>query len=263
MSDKNTLMAEIETVVGEVQELLRKSGIAMQKDDDMEGQLPPPEGQEQPSMDAPPAPESSDAIADQAEDSSEEGSEGGEGLEEAAEESDADLATEAKGLSDEELDQLLEVLMSEKQSRSSQMQQEAPMEAPAQEAPAQEPAEKSMKEEYAKLGKSLETLAGSIEALNKKVDSLSAPQKPAKVAAKAPAANSQDVKVLHKSQPTAPAAKRLTKSETLEFMENQLKKGNKLIDRNVVMDVVATKSEDELHAVQDSLIKKGIEFPKL
>lgn len=270
MSDKNTLMAEIETVVADVQELLRKSGVALQKAEGEEEQAPPPA--EEPAPEAAPAPaegapEGSDAIADQA--APAEGApapEGGEGLEGEAQESDADLATEAKGLSDEELDKLLEVLMAEKQGRGAGQQEQAPMEGPAEAAPAPEadPAQKSMKDDYAKLGKSIEALVGTVEAISKKVDSLSAkPAAAPKVTTKAPAANAQDVQVLHKSAPVAAAPKRLTKSETTDFLEGQLRKRNPLVDRNSMMDVVATKSEEELHAVQDKLIKQGIEFPKL
>ena len=262
MSDKQNIMQEIEAVVGEVQELLRKSGLDLHKDgeEDEAGQAEPAaaEGQESDAIADAAAPESEEAPAPEQEapEAAEGEAEDHEGLKEEADDSQGDLAAEAQSLSDEELEHLLEVLMSEKDSRGAQ---QAPEAAAAPAAPAPAPAEKSMKEDYAKLGKSLESLAGAIEGLNKKVDALS--QKPqSKVVVKAPAANAQEVRVLHKSQP---AAKRLTKSETIDFLHNQLKSGNKLVDRNIVLDVVASKSDEELHGVQDSLVKMGIQLPKL
>lgn len=263
MSDKNTLMQEIEAVVGEVQELLKKSGMALHKDGPEELTPPSADPSAAPAAPAPEAP-APDAIGDQAAEAPEMGSpeggapqEAGEAeLGHAAQESEGDLASEAKGLSDEELDGLLQVLMAEKESRKAPEQANAPMEAPGA-APEMPPAEKSMKEDFAKMTKSF---TEALESINKKVDALAAKPAPVapKVTAKAPAMNSQDVQVLHKS---TPVAKRLSKSETESFLMSELRKGNKSVNSEVMHSITVTKSDDELHAAQDSLKKSGIIFP--
>ena len=248
MSGKDKIMNEIEAVVQEVQELLRKSGMPMEKEDMPEENQDQDDSLEQPSES--PEMEQEQEGAPEQEGSPEEMPQEGE--------QESSMEDELKNLNDEELDHLIQALMAEKDSRSAaQAPEQVPEAAPAPEMP---PAEKSMKEEYSKLGKSLEVLGSAIDALNKKVDAITAPAQKPKVTVKAPSASSQDVQVLQKSRP---AQKRLTKSETIDFLEKQLSKGNKLVDRNVMLDVCTVKSEDELHQVQDSLIKQGIEFPKL
>jgi len=274
MSDKNSILAEIEAVTQEVQDLLRKSGLPLHKDEGDSDEAPSSDDASAAPDDG--SPEDSDEISEQAEpemDEQDPDIEEGVELGDAAEETPEQLSAEAQELSDEELDMLLECLMSEKESR---MGSEQPMDDDQGEDDSsdesEDPAEKSMPAEYSKLGKSinrknkklkksLNVLVDVVESLAKKVEALSKPAPSQKIVNKAaPVANLQDVQVLHKS---TPASKRLTKSETVDFLEGQLKKGNRMVDSGLMYDVASAKTDEDLHKVQDSIVKKGIELPKL
>lgn len=272
MSQKrNEILGAIHTTAVEIQEMLAKSGYGaapMAKDDHAEGDEPPMGGEGGGEM-PPPAPEGG----------GDEGgmpppAPGGEGGDMGGDQDPgAALAEQAKQLSDEELDHMIEALMSEKEARAGAggegggMPPPAPGgegggEAPPAPAPAEEepaPAEKSMKSEFASLAKSMTAMAGAITTLTAQVKDLKTAPKPvAKVTAKPAAANVANAQVLHKS---TPAKKRLNKSETMDFAQGEIRKGSKLFDRHVVAEINLAKSDAELAAIQDRLEIDGVKFP--
>lgn len=226
---------------------------------DEQEQQAPVEQEAAPEAPAAPAEMAPEAPAEQA--PAAEGQEGEQSQEESAEQ-------HASSLSDEELDMMLQVLMAEKEKRSSaqsegQEGQEQSQEAPAQEAQPEQ-MQMSMKDDYAKMHKSMESLVSMVTDLKAEVAaSKAAPaaQKPAqaKTTSKAAASNLKDVQVLEKS---TPVAKRLSKSETNEFLQGQIRKKNPLVSSKNIVDLNYINSDEELHAMQDELTKKGLEFPK-
>jgi archaellum component FlaC len=183
-----------------------------------------------------------------------EGQEGGEASDPAAM-----LAEEAKGLSDEELDHMIEVLSQEKASR--QAAEPAPAAAPAP-APEMEPAEKSMKEEFKSLAKSIDALSKNFDALSKDVATIKS-AKPAVKAVSKPAVTSR-TQVLEKS---APVKQRLTKSETVDAFQSAIRSGKvKKQESGVNAGIMASlidSNEEQLPLIQDHIEKTyGIELKK-
>lgn len=188
----------------------------------------------------------------------------------------AEIAQEAANLSDEELDMLLHALMQEKDGRHAAAAgpegapapegdpAAAPEAAPAPEqmAPPAEPEEKSlamsMKEEFKKLSKSFET---QIASLQKTVDSIKAENAQLKKNAAKPTtkpAATNKVEVLEKSvkQP-----ERLSKSEVVNHLLGEVRKGNRNVTRDDVALANAARTDDDLNYVFESLKNKGIEIP--
>jgi hypothetical protein len=262
--DKQELMDNVSQIVGEINDLLQKSGYDMTKaapEDDAVAaeaspEVPPAEAPpmeappaEAPPMEAPPA-EAPPAEAPPMEAPPEEG-----GDQRAA------MEAQAQELSDEELGLLLDVLMAEQEGRS------APTEAPPAEAPPE--VEKSMKEDFVKLTKSVasgfESLKKSLESLQK-VEQPVAPSKDEAVTAKPAMTNNS--RVLEKSggepvenQPTG--MQKLNKSQAIEFAVNQIRHNPQTpIDRDVVAELNLAKSQEDIDKVIDELKLKGVEFPK-
>ena len=165
---------------------------------------------------------------------------------------------------------MIEVLMAEKERRGAGAEGAAPEAegaapagagAPPPPPPVEEPAEKSMKKEFAGLAKSLNAVVDLVKGLKGEVESLkkSAQTVPAKkpVVTTKPAATN-DVQVLQKSEPQI---QRLNKSETIEFLYNLQKSGDKMVNSSVISDVNSCQSDAELNAVQTRLQKQGIKFP--
>lgn len=248
--DTNELYANVQATMSEINELLAKS-MPMHKDGP-EDQAPPamPEGMEgqadQEAAAEAPAPEAPEA----------EGAEGqGDEM--------AELAAHAQSLSDEELDQMIQLLMQEKDQRGAAQAPAAEGQAPAAPAPApaEDEAQKAMKEDYAKMHKSMSVVIESLEKLTKEVESIKT-----KPAAKAPAqkavvTNSQQV--MQKSG-TAPAkvAQRLNKSETEAFLLGRIRAKDPVVNSRTVLDLNYVQSEAELGQFQDALAKQGVQFPQ-
>jgi hypothetical protein len=251
MTEKKQIWGAIQDTLVEVQEILAKSGYGdMAKDD----QMPPEAGTE--GGEAPPPP-------------TEGGEDGGEmppeaGAEDQGEDPAQALAEQAKQLTDEELDHMIEALMTEKESRhggegqgeGAPMPQEGSEGMPS-EAPSGDEAEKSMKSEFASLAKSMNGIADAVGKLTKEVTDLKAAKPAARVAAK-PAVSSK-AQVLEKS---APVKGRLNKSDTITFVLNEQRAGNRNITREDVAEINLARNAQELAAVQDRLSLAGVKFPE-
>lgn len=195
----------------------------------------------------------------------------------------AAMEAQAKELSDQELDMMLDILMAEKEGRHGAGEpgaEGAPApEAPADGAPA-EPAEKAMKDEFKKLAKANKRLAKSVEdavaamvGMKQEVEALKKSQpapapapaqtaKPATVTRAAATTSSQATQVLRKStEPT----KRLTKSETMDFAMSKLRQdGSKSgVNRDVIAEINLSQNDQELAAIQDKMAKQGFVWPEL
>jgi hypothetical protein len=274
MADKPMTKEEIESAIKDtlktVDEMLKKSEAApmakeypMAKDgkpeDKVEDQVPPAG---EPGPDA-----AADAAGDHAEPDADNmpppdgamppdgqmPAEGGEGDE---------IAAHIQDMNDDELDMILDMLMAEKEKRSGA---EAPAGEPAPEAappaPGPEMAEKSMKSEFADLAKSVQMVAHAVSSLKGEMETMKKSASAAADRARRPVsrpAASNDVQVLHKSQPVQ---ERLSKSETLRFLEVEQRKGNKTVNTDMIAGVNACRDEQELRQAQDEIKKLGITLP--
>jgi len=256
---ENELMANINSALSEVQEILAKSGYgdmdkAEGEPDGDEG-LPPPEGAEG-------APEGAEGL-----EGAPEGAEGAEAAPEGAEgEQDPAqaLAEQAQNLSDDELDHMIEALMTEKEARHGGEGEGAPapegadqMGAPAAPAPSGLEAQKSMKSEFAGLAKSMTSLADALSKIGKEVADLKAAKATTSKITARPAVSSKQ-QVLEKS---APIKQRLSKSDTLSFLEGEMRKRNPIVNSTLVAEVNLTKTEGDLAQIQDRLSIEGLNFP--
>lgn len=259
--NKNEILNAIADTLGDIQGLLQKSqgtqadgdqplakaddGMPLEQEAEGGGEglpPPPPEGADQG------APEGGELEA--------EGAQGGE-------DPAAALAEQAKQLSDDELDHMLEALMAEKESRAGAAggeaaPQEAPQGAP-QGAAEGMPAEKSMKSEFANLAKSMAGIADAVGKLTAEVTTLKSQAKPtvsAKVTSKPAAANAQ---VMQKS---TPVKKRLAKSQTMTFLEGELRKRNPIVNSTLIAEANLLRSDSELHQFQDRLELEGLTLPE-
>jgi hypothetical protein len=263
MVTQNEALSELNNEISEIRDILRKSGYALEKEDgDEDDQMPPQaDGMAPPAPDAQMPPQEGHQEPDGDEDAQgqepagpEEGQEGQQDQEDPA----AMLAEQAKDLSDEELGHMIEALMQEKESRSAAAQAPAEGQQPPM-APPADPAMKSMKEDFAALTKSLATMADAIGSLSKEVVTLkTAPKVASKVVTKPIASNKQNIQVLEKS---APVKQRLTKSETIAFLETEQRKGNKNVNAGLFADIIKADTQ-VLNQIQDSLAVQGIELPK-
>ena len=240
--EKNELLGAVQKTMGEIQDLLQKSGY-----DYMNKEAPP---MEEPPMEAPPAEGEPPMEEPPAEAPPVEGEmpaeEGGMGEEE--------MAAMVKELSDEELEEMLSYLMQEKDARTQTPAEGAPPEAPPMEA------EKSMKDDFLKLSKSIEKLGSQLGTLTEDMKTLKT-KPPVRVASKPAAANKPQV--LEKSDPEPTSKQRLSKSESIEFMLNK-KRENASITTDHITEMNLAKTQDEVSSLQDRLAKSGVvEFPRV
>jgi len=272
--DKNQILGAIKDTLDEVQQILAKSGYGeMGK---AEGDEMPPEAQGAggdfggEGGEMPPEAGQGDAGGGEMPPPGAEGGEqapGGEG----GEDPSTQLAEQAKQFTDEELDHMIEALMSEKEARhGGEGQGEgAPMGAEGQgeatgegeqmppEAPSGDEAQKSMKSEFANLAKSMATIANAVGTLTKEVTAIKT-GKPAGKPTTRPAVTSRS-QVLEKS---TPVKGRLSKSETSDFVLGQQRAGNRAITAMDVAEISLSRNPQELHAVQDRLeLHANVKFP--
>lgn len=274
MADKEQLAKAIQETLKEVEDLLAKSGYQMGKaEGDMpppppEGGMPPEGGGDMP----PPAAEGGGDMPPAEGAAMQDGQQGDE----------QSLEQQAQELADEELDMMIEVLMSEKQRRQGGSADGAPdmgAPPPADAAgggappPPEDPAMKSaalakgkdFSSEMTKMAKSMNSVLAAVDTLSKEVAKLKTPAKVAPVAAKPAVTNRQQV--LEKSTPSAAAStktpQRLNKSESIDFLIGEVRKGNKIVDRDTVAEFNLAKSDEQLHDMQIALEKRGLAFPKI
>ena len=249
-------MADINDIVA----LAKSAGLAKAEDEDKMEKAEP--GEEE--MPAPaPAPEASGEMppaaaegepAPESEMMGEEGAPEGEaGQEESAEQ-------HAESMSDEELDMMLQILSQEKEKRAAAQAAPAEGAAPAPgEGSPEGQMQMSMKDDYAKMHKSMTEMSAQLAEVSKELAAVkNAPKSNGKVTTKAAASNHKDVQVLEKS---SPVAKRLSKSETIEFLQGQIRKRHPAVSAMLVAEVNLANPE-ELTAIQDRLAIQGVDFPK-
>jgi hypothetical protein len=178
-------------------------------------------------------------------------------------EQEMSLEQHIAAMSDDELHSMLESLMQELEKRHGAA--EAQGQDPAQAQPAAQP-EMDKSDEYSKMQKSIQDLASSVAKIAERLDSaenLSKSQKPAGEPKKpvatqsAPAMGSAEVLTKSATKP-----QRLTKSETAEFLIGRQRNGDRIISSDDLLNLNSVKSEEQLHKFQDSLAKRGVEFPK-
>jgi hypothetical protein len=291
-------VAELQKVMGEITELLEKSE-GMYKDDEEDG-MPeegapagpeggmPPEGQPAPGPEA--SPEGMPEEGSSPEDGMPpEGDAGHEGQESDSEESMEELI---HSMSEEQLQMMLQAIqaaLASKGQEGAPSPEGQPAPAPGPEGlgksddkdeddlkkskeDAHKPAvskEKEAKDVTPKgqkpdndLKKSIDSLVGVVGQLAKDVAELKAPKAApaAKVVSKLPKTSTQ-IQVLEKS---VKVAERLSKSETIEFLHNQIRQGNRLITKRDISDVSYANSNEAMAKVQDGMVQRGIvkEFPK-
>jgi hypothetical protein len=256
MPNKNKVLEAVQDTLGEIQDLLQKSGYDMSKaEGEQEAPEAPEMGAEQAPQEAAPEAEGEQAAPEMGAEQAPEA----EGEQAPAEGSD-ELAAQAKDLSDEELDHMLEVLLSEKESRHGGEGEQAAPEAAAEQAPeaAPEAAEKSMKSEFASLAKSM---TDSIERLSKEVADLKATKAPAPAKVTSRPAVSNKQQVLEKSTPAKQQKQRLSKSDTLTFLENRMRQRDPAVNSLVIAEICNVRDDSELANIQDRLEVQGVQFP--
>lgn len=253
--DTNELYASVQATMSEINELLAKSMPApMMKDD----QAPAPEGIEDeaaasPDMSAPAGPEAPAPEAGAPESPEAEGAEG-------QHDEMAELSAHAQSLSDEELDQMIQLLMQEKDSRGAAAPEAAApdMAPPAAPAPDME-AQKSMNAMH----KSMSIVINSLEKLTKEVEAIKTAKPAAKpVAQKAVVTNTQQVMQKSGSVAAKPV-ERLNKSETESFLMGRMRAGDRNITTRDITNLNYVQSDAELKSYQDALTKQGVVFPKI
>jgi hypothetical protein len=279
---KEQLEKEIQKTLAQANEILKKSGMNLNKaegdevdpghaepDADQMGgpsdqdadNAAPMEGQEG----APEGAPMEGAAPEGQEGAPAEGQEGGEGDEQAA------MAEHAAQMSDEQLHMIIDICMAEAEKRSAAQGQGAEGAAPegaaapgAAPAPAAAPApmeeaEKSMKKEFSSLVKSISDLKDVVKSLAGDMSSL---KKSTSVKPTSKPAATRSIQVLQKSNGQSAKTERLSKSETLKFLENDRRKGNKEVNTDVIATINACQDSDDLHREQDRLQKEGIvKFP--
>ena len=254
---KQEIEKEINSTMGEIAELLKKSDV-MYKDEDpekdkVEDQVEAPPAAEQPAApDATPEHE----MAETPEQESEEHAMGEEAPDEGMEEKS--MEEHAAELSDEELDEMLDCLMAEKEKRHAGAEPQAPTpEAPVPSMP--EETEKSMKQEFSKMAKSMKD---ELDKMKAELDSLKKSQVAAskkQTISKPAAMNPTNVQVLEKS---ITPKQRLNKSETLDFLARKQRERTEGVGSDLIATVNACKNDQELHEIQDRIHKMGIKLPE-
>ena len=257
----------IQSTMTEITDLLKKSGYPMEKEDDlqdqeMEGGDPQMGGEQEMGQE-------DDVQLDPQQDGESYEEEPEMGQEDGGEEEGdydshmAEMQEHAASMSDEDLQMLLQMLTQEMESR--QGGEEEGMEGQDPQMGQDDLQQSSDKEEYIKLHKSMSKILDRVEGISKEVANLKkAPAPRARVRTKAAASNTSDI--LHKSKTpeAAPKMERLSKSETIKFLYNQIKARNPQVTSSTVARVnVLADGSPELHKAQDDLVKEGVNFPKL
>lgn len=208
----------------------------------------PEMGEEAPEM-APEAPEMGEEAPEM-----EEAPVDGEMGEEAPEEEDG-IEQHLAGMADEDLQHVYEMVVAELDARAASQDD-------ANQAQEGEDLQKMNNAQMEGMYKSIQTIASSVESLGKKIDSIEskavvtpAPAKKRKISVK-PVVTS-NIQVLEKSEK---AAKRLTKSETNDFLVAELRAKNPAVTSKMVAAVSAARNDEELHILQDTLKKDGIKL---
>lgn len=172
-----------------------------------------------------------------------------------------EMAQHASMLQPEQLQALIALLS---HIQESGMGEEEGMDMGAEEQPEPE-MEKNYKEDYLKLTKSVQNsvnkLAGTVEKLSKDVQSMKSGRKV--VQNKAAASRRSGQEALEKSAPAAKKVERLNKSETQEFLMNEIRNRNSLVDRHTIINLNYVNDDNSLAKFQDDLTRKGVNFPKL
>jgi hypothetical protein len=245
LKTKEDFEKEIKSAIDEISDLLAKS-YPLAKDDEQE-QAP----EMAPEMEAP-APEMEQApeMAPEMEAPAPEMQEGQEGQDEMQ-----DMEADLKSMSDEELDMLLEALQAEKAAR--QPAPEAPM-APAPEM--DKSLQKSVRDMNERLEKALNDSNAQLAKITSELEELKKAKRPVVVSKPI---SSNKVEALEKSQSFEKQPERLEKSETVKFLETQVRKGNKQINARVMSDLHYCQTPEELVRFQDRLVNEGIveKFP--
>lgn len=256
---KESIEESIRKTVSAIDEVLAKSGYSLAKDDgdpssdELEDQAAADMSDEEAGMAGDPEDGmGGEPVADM---DSAEDPEGDMGEGQA---DDQDVAAMAAELSDEELHMMLEVL-SEEMARRQGQGQEAEGE---QAAPADSQLAMSMKSEFSELAKSQAAMAEGIKTLAKSVEQMGQQIKarPAARPTKAAATSRQQVQVMEKSTPAAPVTK-LSKSETIAFLEGEIRNGNRRVNSGLIADVMYCQSDKELASMQESIRKTGVQLP--
>lgn len=241
---KNKAKEELQSIVGEIESLMKSLNLSKADEDEMPpppmgdagGVPPPPMGDNDGDEGGmPPPPMEGGPEGDPESDAAHQADEGAENLEE-----------EVKGLSDEELQNLMEIVSNELSARQSQPAEGGvPPPPPA----GGDDLAMSLKSEFKSLAKSVATLANEVASLKS--------AKP-RVANKPAATN---VTPMQKSN-TPKTVTRLSKSETQDYLLGQMRAKNKNVSSADVAAVTSCKSEADLAKVQDSLKIKGISLPE-
>lgn len=177
----------------------------------------------------------------------------------------AEVSAYAQELSDQELDMMLHVLMEEKDARAAGPADNG---APP---PAEGDMDKnaslgydmamSIKKEFAGLAKSMKTTQTEIAGLKKSLEKVNlenaALRKKITKPTSDPAAYN-NVQVLEKS---AKAPERLDKSEAVNWLVGEMRKGNKLVKADHVARVNASRSDSDFENALNILKSDGIELP--
>jgi hypothetical protein len=166
------------------------------------------------------------------------------------------LESSIKQMSDEELDHLMQIVSSEKQSRSAMgtaAGEEGAMQTPPPPAQPNE-FEKSIKAEFEKLSKSIEEIKKDVSEVKSAKLQKSLPK---------PAATNS-VTAIEKNVSSGNSSNkkpdRLNKSETIEFALGKIGKGT---DSEMIAELNNIQSDEELHKFQDKLERKlGVQLPK-
>lgn len=204
-----------------------------------------------------PSAEDADEPAPEADAGAEGGPEGSEDQEDAQR---AEMEQHAAQLSDEELATLLDILSNEMEKRhaAGEGQEEGQEGAGAPEAqPSPAELERSMKSEFAKLSKSL---TREIEKLKKSVNSLKSENESLKKKMALP--RSKPVSTNARGVDKTPAqVEKLSKSETVEFLLGEMRKGNRNVNSELVALVNAVREDEELDYAHRQIRNAGIDLP--
>jgi hypothetical protein len=265
-NNQKNIAEELNKTMADINDLLAKSSNLYKGDEEMSEQEQAPEQQapEQEFAEGEQSPEAGQELEQAPEQQAPEaGQEGEQGSDEQWE---AEMSQHAKEMSDEELDMMLQLLMAEKESRGASQEQAPEQQAPEaaqQEQEFPEEAQKSMKEDFAKLTKSIDSVLEKIGKVSADVENLK--KKPAATVTKPAASNPRKVQVLEKSATSNgnKPVERLNKSETVEFLQNQIRQGSRIVTASDVADFTYANSQADVENLQKSLAKRGVEFPKL
>ena len=254
-------LSAVNKTLSEIQDLLHKSGYDNMEKDANEPEMPPPAAEGDmapppPTDAAAPAPTEPAPEMGEGDEPHTEGEPSDEGAAEAME-------AQVKELSDQELDELMSLLMKEKETRTQTTEAPAPGAAPP---PPEAPmaAEKSMKEDFLKLTKSMEAIAAQVKQIGEEVKS--SKRAKATVTSRPAAMNMSEVQTLNKSDNTntsISADKRLSKGETMDFLMTKVREGSQMVNREVIAEINLAKSQKDVNDFQDKLSKLGMVFPKI